>query len=448
MKDPNVLIIVCDTLRKDVLGLYGGPANTPSLDILARDSMVYRNCYAPSPWTIPSHASLFSGIYPKEHGVHEFVGSTSADLIQAVDSYEGFWLPEHFRSIGYKSLGFSGNYVVSPATGFGRGFDEMLFVDRMSSFPLSREYRKVADPSRSKMELLVKFAREGDFQKIFKYGQLWWQTHRFESIMNYPADKSTGTMLNLLANSSLSSKFFLFINMFEMHEPYRGERLREAYNDHYGVKPLSRARASFLKRQYIKQAEFLDDYVGRLISILKQKNQYDNTLIILTSDHGQAFKEHDYLYHGSFLFDEIISVPLIVKPPVGAKVKSGKKVQSLTGFAKVITALLQGDTELSFDMDFAIAESHANEWTLNEDYSNNGTSVEKLYQASRFSVIRDSWKLTVNGRDSIVEEFLKDGQKQDPGDNVNQYNDLLSLLASYVQDHRIRQKMPSEITIS
>jgi arylsulfatase A-like enzyme len=68
---PNIILVVCDTLRKDTLGVYGGPANTPNLKKFAKDAVVYDNCIAPASWTFPSHVSIFTGLYSGEHGVHE-----------------------------------------------------------------------------------------------------------------------------------------------------------------------------------------------------------------------------------------------------------------------------------------------------------------------------------------------------------------------------------------
>lgn len=442
MEKFNVIVVVCDTLRKDVLSIYGGGANTPALELLARDSVVFRNCFSTSPWTLPSHVSMFTGLYARDHKVHEEIGGDSAKMAEALSDYNGFWLPTYMQELGYNTMGFSGNFVVSPSMGFGRGFDAFFFVDRMINSPYVESYREVANPVISEKELLLSLLKRRKFRKIADYARIWRRTSSFENSVGYPRDKSTRAILNLIDNSTLRENFFIFLNMFEMHEPYVGEKRKEAYDDHYGVCSLSQKRVNHLKLEYMREVEYLDKYIGRLISILKRKGTYDSTMIIVTSDHGQAFKEHGYLYHGSFLYDEIIAVPLLVKPPVGIRVIPGRGVQSLISIPKAISELVEGSRELTFDSETVFAESYSNEWTVSEEYLKNLSFIEKTYYASRIAVMKREWKLSINGRDAVVEEFTQNGNNTGISQNSSVYRELLTEAQTFGGEFQTRQNLP------
>ncbi|MGB9734493.1 MAG: sulfatase-like hydrolase/transferase, partial [Conexivisphaera sp.] len=101
---PDVFLIVLDTVRRDFLPVYGGPARMPNLEALARDSVVFPNAIAPSPWTIPSHVSMISGLYPREHGVHEDEDGTDR-ISERMRGYGGPNIVERLRRRGYNAVG-------------------------------------------------------------------------------------------------------------------------------------------------------------------------------------------------------------------------------------------------------------------------------------------------------------------------------------------------------
>src|SRR6267143_1347962 len=124
--EPNVILIVCDTLRKDVLGLYNGEAKTPHLKKLAKDSVVYENAIAPAPWTFPSHVSMFTGMYSSVHGIHETETNRTADLIPLNKKLDARRLADFLKSTGYSTMGISNNIQVSRFTGFDIGFQSFF----------------------------------------------------------------------------------------------------------------------------------------------------------------------------------------------------------------------------------------------------------------------------------------------------------------------------------
>jgi len=123
MDQPNIILIVLDTLRKDVLSMYGGNAYTPNLDEFVKDSVIFPNAIATSPWTVPSHTSFFTGKYAIEHSVHEdkmiFTHNINEKLVDLPDKF--IW--EILIDKGYNALSFSANGFISPDSGYNRSWN-------------------------------------------------------------------------------------------------------------------------------------------------------------------------------------------------------------------------------------------------------------------------------------------------------------------------------------
>jgi len=127
MNQPNIILIVLDTLRKDVLPIYGGNAYTPNLNEFANDAVVFPNAIAPSPWTLPSHVSFFSGFYPSEHKVHEYFNESKKDFETAF-YYEGKTIVEKLKNKGYNTLGFTVNGAINSNTGLTSSFNYFKII--------------------------------------------------------------------------------------------------------------------------------------------------------------------------------------------------------------------------------------------------------------------------------------------------------------------------------
>ena len=127
--EPNILFIVLDTLRKDVMNQYGGSAHTPALDALSREAMVYENPIASGVWTMPSTPLSSPACIPSEHGVHEGSILDPFDIIEKNIKHGKRLFLEDLQDRGYKTLGISNNVWLSEGTGFERGFDELKNID-------------------------------------------------------------------------------------------------------------------------------------------------------------------------------------------------------------------------------------------------------------------------------------------------------------------------------
>ncbi len=218
---PNVILIVCDSLRKSIMERYGGPAKMPNLDRFAKDSMVYDNCIAPETWTFPSHTSMFTGMYANEHKVHESRTMKVENLAEANIELRAQRLPEYMQTKGYNTLCISNNFMISRYTGFDYGFDNFLMLESSPwiQSKTATEARHIgADP----LQVLTALVREGKFGTILKYANEMERIKKVAKASNYPVDKGAAFTTELLTNATLNEPLFLFINFFEMHEPYVG----------------------------------------------------------------------------------------------------------------------------------------------------------------------------------------------------------------------------------
>jgi arylsulfatase A-like enzyme len=278
---PNVVVFMLDTLRKDGLGCYGRPAGpTPAIDALAADGVRFDQAMAASGWTVPSVASLLTGTWPTLHGAMgkgTDITPIRPELSTAADV---------FGRAGYDTVGFGNAAFVSPMIGVDRGFD--LFDHRYS------------------------------------YN---WDTRR--------ADETIDAVLAQLRQRKSRSSFY-FIHLFDAHldynppEEYATRHVGTRRNpplpvdqqdvldmgtgaDGYG--PPSLEDRQYLRGLYDAEIDFMDDQIGRFIEALKSLGLYDDTTIVIVSDHGEEFWEHGGFQHGHSLYDELVHIPLVIKLP-------------------------------------------------------------------------------------------------------------------------------------
>lgn len=290
---PNVLLVMVDTLRADRLGAYGhAAAKTPAIDGLGADGVRAAKAFAQSSWTRPSVATIFTGLYPSSHGaVHK------ADILP--DRVET--LAETLSAAGYHSAGFPNNVNVSPGFNFGQGFAEYRY--------LAPDLFFWADESAAKLTLYngLRLVRERFLA-------------RRVDVHNYyqPGGVVTDTLIEWLDSpAAKAGPFFLFAHYMDPHDPYfvhpyNGEGYARVANPN----PPKGVAEKYLAL-YDGEIAYLDTQLARLFAELKRRGLYDNTLIVLTADHGEEFHEHGGWWHGTTLYDEQIHVPLIVKPPRG-----------------------------------------------------------------------------------------------------------------------------------
>lgn len=291
---PNILLISFDTMRADFLGAYGSsPSVTPNLDRFAKKAVRFRRAYGAVPFTPPSLWALL-------HSVHIYAHEYSTNLRVRYRGENSF--VERLRAAGYHTVGFTGSSILNRGSGFAAGFDE--YFDTWSEpclhneTTLSRilEYAKKGLKSRSPYFLYVHFydphAEWGDAPKKFRV---------------YPARRS--------AFSDKLDKFHFFDPT-----PTKVYLLQsEALLAYLGVDSVAgdhRHLSQLVIPSYRSEVAWSDDVFGRLTRALRKWGLLDDTVVIVTSDHGFSFGEHDQLLGYVFpLFDEATRVPLMVSAP-------------------------------------------------------------------------------------------------------------------------------------
>ncbi|MEW5807681.1 MAG: sulfatase-like hydrolase/transferase [Acidobacteriota bacterium] len=252
----NVILISLDTVRADFLGYAGSwLAETPNIDALAGKGVVFTRAISTNSITTPAHCSMLTGLYPMAHGVH---GNGTYALPASEET-----LAEFLKSRGYVTAGFVSAFPVSRRFGLAQGFD--LYDDRISL------------PEQEK----------GDGFRMGIFAQR-------------SAGEVADAVISWVRKELPSRKpFFLFIHFFDAHAPYAPP---EEFIRRFGT-----AR----EQRYAGEIAYIDKQLGRILSSCDRANALDDTLIIVTSDHGESLGEHGEETHGLFIYDSTIHVPLI-----------------------------------------------------------------------------------------------------------------------------------------
>lgn len=315
---PNVLLIVLDTVRAESLGLYGYvSAATPNLDRLARRGVIFDRALATAPWTLPSHASMFTGRWP--HELH-------TGFRQPLDGRFPT-LAERFARKGYLTAGFSANSDYGDREfGLSRGLAH--FEGRPTTLTGSLLKTAVVRIVDQRVGLAA-FLSPGR-----KYSAR-------------TAAENNDAFLDWLASRETGRPFFAFLNYFDAHEPYLvddvvGSRFpAERRLARIGVDPDSRTPEDVRKLNYAYDATLasLDEQLGRLFVSLRQRGDLEHTIVVITADHGEHFGEHGGLLgHSSSLYTQLLHVPLFVSYP--PDVPRNRHVQSVVTLRDLAATVL------------------------------------------------------------------------------------------------------------
>ena len=321
---PYFILIVLDTLRADRLSIYNDNMRTSkNLKKLSEDSLVFEQCIAPSPWTLPSHASLFTGLYVSEHKC-EFLISPLPIL-----SKSSITLAEIFARNGYMTAAIVSNFGwLNPKFNINQGF-QIYNCSRSIGLHNVQPFRPL----------------------LFIFSYL---TNRYSKILfSYrTADDINREAVNLL-DALYPEPFFLFLNYMDTHTPYQPPRpFDRSFLDkkfpqlyrltQYVLRLLGKHDKSlwdsYLLSQYDGEVAYLDNQLGELFSQLKTMGMYDSSLIVVTSDHGELLGEHGLYEHHANMYEGVLKVPLIIKFPFSKRVGREKELINLTDvFATVLS---------------------------------------------------------------------------------------------------------------
>ncbi len=316
---PNVLLLILDTVRAHSLGLYGHDRpTTPVLERIAAQGARFDRAYAPSSWTLPSHASMFTGRLPHE---------LTADWRRPLDATHPT-LAEYFAERGYLTAGFVANMgYCGWETGLARGFQ------RYEDHPVSLR------------QLVVESSILG---RVVNHPRVREWVGTDENFVRKSASDVNGRFLAWLESAASTERpFFAFLNFYDAHGPYQPPepfRSRLASGEPRGrLSPLHRWNADPFgpvpdpetirqeREAYEGSIAYLDHEIGRLVDELEARGRLDETILIITSDHGEEFGEHGVYDHGNSLYLEGLWVPLVIRYPPRAA--PGRVVAHAVGLA-------------------------------------------------------------------------------------------------------------------
>jgi arylsulfatase A-like enzyme len=294
----NLLLISIDTLRADHLGCQGYHRDTsPNLDQLAKEGVLFENLTAAAPWTVPSHMSMFTSLYPSVHGVQ----TVSDRLGEGVPT-----LAQCLAQSGYLTAAFVTGPVLNHRLGFNRGFQ--FYDDFTANLTVTHKLASIYMTG-SELPMVV------TNPIITDLATQWLQKHSRE-------------------------RFFLFLHYWDCHYDYvppppfdkkfdpdytgkeDGRHLFERQQEI--VQQISARDLAHLVALYDGAIAHTDEHVGKILQLLQDLGLSEKTLVIVTSDHGEGFLEHGRLLHGNSVYEELLHVPLVMRLP--GVIPAGKRI--------------------------------------------------------------------------------------------------------------------------
>lgn len=333
---PNVILLICDSLRADAVldDSAATAAETSAFDSLADQGTTFENAFAVGAWTPPSHGAMFTGRYPSDTGFAGDLPTMPSSVPLIAD-----WL----RDAGYETYGIPGPSKMGSPTDLDRGFDHYYEVyEAVANRPSIRYLKQLATDS------LIR----ADFRRLATTGNDYYTELKFEKLRKWLSERSDPeqpffSMMNVTtvhspydpprpyktdATPELTRPRFglteeLFDDPGEFEDPdIDQERLFAASNggnaqsitlSYYDDEPsaVTEQELDVLKRWYAASVDYLDDRLQKFLQWIEQSEIREDTILVVTSDHGEFFGEQDSLYHGNFLYDPVLHVPLVISGP-------------------------------------------------------------------------------------------------------------------------------------
>ncbi len=270
----HIVLVTIDTLRADRLGCYGNrDVATPNIDRLAHEGALVSQATSQVPLTRPSHTTILTGLYPAQHNIRDNVSPSLGADVPT--------LAELFERAGFETAGFVSSVVLSSQSGLGRGF---------------QTYSQ-------------KFADEED------------NDARFLNTIQRRGDVATGEAVDWIKGHR-ENRSFVWLHLYDPHDPYEPP---EPYASRYA------------DRLYDGEVAWSDELIGRLDHALSDAGIRDDTLLVVTSDHGEGLGEHRESVHGFFVYETTLHVPMIARGP---GVRPGTRIDATTGLIDLFPTLL------------------------------------------------------------------------------------------------------------
>ena len=288
---PNLVLFVADTLRADALGAYGGERGvSPVLDEIAAGGAVFERAWSPSSWTLPAHASLFTGVFPYQHGARRRGTRLGPDLVT---------LAERLRDAGYRTGGVTDGLFLSHRFGLDRGFETFVETQPVGLAQTQAGVRDFldADDGRPFFLLVHSYHAHGPYEvaseTLREHGERLEIEEPWDVLMKRAAEQ-----------------------LAESHGVDAGDAAGwiALFQEADGI-PVDPDIAEGLHKIYLARVLELDGAIGDLRREFVERGLDARTNWVFTSDHGEAFGEHDTLFHGRGVWDEVLRIPMIVDGP-------------------------------------------------------------------------------------------------------------------------------------
>ncbi len=322
---PNIVLVVLDTVRRDRVSAYGyDRETTPAFDRFASRATLYSDAISQAPWSIPAHASLFTGLYPNAHGA-----TTVRPVLRARQP-----LPAVLSRAGYHTVAVSPNEYVRPATGFGAGFDEFYTGSRLSApaplvdiaGPLLN--RLTSSPTvRRPLERAFNRLHHGDCQTGIVPPPSYGISDRVESIL-----------------AETPEPFFLFVNLPHAHLPRSPDQtsleqfvdadrpvdavVRNERAHNFGEHVLDSFELKTMSQLYDADLRTMDARFASVLDVLDRNGVLSDSLVVVVSDHGEHLGEHGLIGHQHSVFEPVVSVPLAIASPEGGPRRVDSQVET------------------------------------------------------------------------------------------------------------------------
>ncbi len=325
-RPPSIVLVVADTLRADRLGVYGHEGQlTPFIDSLASEALVYENARSVSSWTAPSMASMFTSLYPSQHGV---VTGFSLSMANAANKGGAMInripatvesLPEALRAAGYRTFGVADNPNIVSQLGFERGFDRF----HASNYEGAEAVNAAALQWKSEIqspEPFFLYLHYMDPHQPYHPRRPWFAFDERE-IEGAPADED-GTPMGFVSEAGLRAVHI--------------RRVIEGAQDAQEIEARLAYGVDLAIAAYESEIRYLDEHVRQIFEQLALDSE---TVVVFVSDHGEELGEHGSIGHPFKLYDELLSVPLILRLP--PKFNRAGRINGLTSIMDIHPTLLE-----------------------------------------------------------------------------------------------------------
>lgn len=363
MSQPDILFIVTDTQRRDRLSLYGGPTQlSPYLDQFAANATVFERAISPAQWTIPAHASMFTGQYPHLHGLTQAFQRMPTDTTL---------LAETLRAHGYRTMAFCNNPLLGLLDhDLQRGIDEFynyagMTPTRPRSVRAPRVQRQLQGSLRTVARLIQNQVAQQEW--VFRFSMQPWFVSIWTKYLNFKGNTALSlqdflTVYDAHHAGGAGQPVFAYINLMGTHTPYQPEqadlqavdseiaRDRQAadFIAHHNrdclewlsptAEPLEEWQRATLLAYYDAEVRRQDRELGRFFEHVARSGRLDETVVVVVADHGEGLGDHGYIGHSFLVHQELVDVPFIIRYP--AAFETGTRIPTNVSTRRLYHTLL------------------------------------------------------------------------------------------------------------